>query len=65
MDCSRRSGSSVNSITDEVCVKFSYKSVNTVAELMEAGDWMYMVDIKDAYRAVCIHPEDRDSQGLL
>ena len=45
-------------------VKFSYKSVNNVADCMERGDFMSTIDIKDAYRAKKQKPENRDRQGL-
>ena len=64
VDCSRPKGRSVNDFTDTVAVKFSYKSVDEVVELMEQGDYMSTIDIKDAYRAVSIHPRDRERQGL-
>ena len=64
VDCSKPTGCSVNSHTDQVSVKFRYKSVDNVAELMERGDYLSTVDIKDAYRAIAIHPRDRDRQGL-
>ena len=64
VDCSQPEGNSVNGYTTEVAVKFSYNSVDDVADCMERGDHLATVDIKDAYRAVCIHPADRDRQGL-
>ena len=64
VDCSRPRGSSVNDFTDAVSVKFSYNSVDDVVEFMEQGDYMSTIDIKDAYRAVSIHPRDRERQGL-
>ena len=64
VDCSRPVGESVNGCTDAVAVKFSYNSVDNVAEQMERGDFMATIDIKDAYRAVSIHPRDRERQGL-
>lgn len=65
VDCSRPEGESVNNYTDEVTVKFSYSSVDDVAELMQRGDYLATVDIRDAYRAVSIHPRDRDRQGIF
>lgn len=64
VDCSKPDGRSVNSFTDRVAIKFSYNSVDDVAAVMEQGDFLATVDIKDAYRAVSIHPRDRDRQGL-
>ena len=64
VDCSKPSELSVNNYVDEVAVRFSYNSVDDVAAAMEVGDYLSTVDIKDAYRAVSIHPRDRDRQGL-
>ena len=64
VDCSKPEGSSVNNFTNEVSVKFSYNSVDDVAEAMTQGDFLATTDIKDAYRAICIHPRDRGRQGL-
>ena len=64
VDCSKPMDTSVNNYVDEVAVRFSYNSVDSVAEVMEAGDYLSTIDIKDAYRAVSIHPRDRDRQGL-
>ena len=35
VDCSRPDGASVNNFTDQVCIKFSYNSVDSVTEVME------------------------------
>ena len=56
LDCSRPEGDSVNSYTDGVTVKFSYNSMDDVAALMQRSDTLVMVDIRDAYRVVSIHP---------
>ena len=64
VDCSKPAVHSVNNYVDEVAVRFSYNSVDDVAAAMERGDYLSTVDIKDAYRAVSIHPRDRDRQGL-
>ena len=64
VDCSKPSETSVNNHVDEVAVRFNYNSVDDVAAAMEKGDYLSTVDIKDAYRAVSIHPRDRDRQGL-
>ena len=43
-------------VTDKVCAKCKYNSVDTVVEWMEQGDYLATVDIKDAYQVVTIHP---------
>ena len=52
IDCSKPAGESVNNYVDKVAVRFSYKSVNMVAELMLKGKYMSILDIKDAYHAL-------------
>ena len=64
IDCSKPKGRSVNSATSTVAKKFKYQSVDNVIEEVEQGDFMASIDIKDAYRAVHIHPGDRSRQGL-
>ena len=44
---------------------FHYKSVDNVVEYMHQWDFLSTVDLKDAYRAVAIHLEDRIKQGLI
>ena len=64
VDCSRPKEFSVNNSTDEVKMKFSYKSLGNVTDMLQKGDYIGTLDIKDAYRAVNIHPSDRQFQGL-
>ena len=64
VDCSRPRDNSVNTAVSEVASKFSYQGVDDVVYCMEKGDYMASIDIKDAYRAVHIHPRDRLKQGL-
>ena len=65
IDCSKPAGFSVNNCMDEICVKFSYNSVEDVSTNMQVGDYISTVDISDAYRSVNIHPSDRYRQGLI
>ena len=64
VDCSKPKNNSVNNSTKFVKLKFSYKTISNVTELLEQGDYIGTVDIKDAYRAVSIHPNDHKFQGL-
>ncbi len=64
IDCSKPRGSSVNRATDTVAPSFKYKSVDNVVEVLELGDFLSSIDIKDAYRAVHIHPSSRPFQGI-
>ena len=65
IDCSRPKGKSINNHTEEVSTKFKYNSVDNVVEFLEVGDFMSTIDLKDAYRALAIHPSDRTKQGLI
>ena len=64
VDCSKPEGESVNNFTNEVAVKFSYNGIDDITEIMERGDYLSTIDIKDAYMAICIHPRDWERQGL-
>ena len=41
------------------CQHFKMESVPILRDLIEAGDWMCKIDLKDAYTMVPIHPESR------
>ena len=43
---------------------FSYKSIDDVTDMLQAGDFMAVTDIASAYRSVHIRPCDRTRQGL-
>ena len=62
IDCSRPKGSSINNHTEEVSIKFKYNSVDNLVDFLEIGDFMSTIDLKDAYRALAIHPSDRPKQ---
>lgn len=64
IDCSAPKGECVNQFTDECTSKFAYKSVDDVADNLTWGEYMSVVDIADAYRAVSIHPASASRQGL-
>ena len=64
IDCSRPRGKSVNEATGTIASKFKYKGVDDVVEMLQRDDFLSSIDIKDAYRAVHIHPGDRTKQGL-
>ena len=64
VDCSRPRNKSVNNYTESVKLKFSYKSLAHVTDLLKPNDYVATVDIKGAYRAVKIHPDDRKFQSL-
>ena len=64
VDCSSPEGDCVNDSTDSCKASFSYNSVGSVTDILREGDVMATVDIKNAYRAVSIHPVCRERQGL-
>ena len=64
VDCSQPKGSSVNTYVNKVSDKFRYNSVDTVPELLQQNNLFTITDLKDVYRALSIHPKDRQRQGL-
>ena len=65
VDCSKPLNKSVNQYIKTIAAKFSYNSVDTVVNNLQMADWLSIVDIKDAYRAVSIHSDDIKKQGLV
>ena len=43
---------SVNNFCDSLFKEFKYKSIDDAVNILEQGDYMSVVDIKSAYRAV-------------
>lgn len=64
IDCSKPDSGSVNNYTAGVAPKFKYLGIDDVVDLLERNDYLASIDIKDAYRAVQIHPDHRTLQGL-
>lgn len=64
IDCSAPKETCVNLFTDQCTTKFAYKSLDDVTDNMLQGEFMSVVDISDAYRAVNIHPSSACRQGL-
>ena len=63
-DCSRPEGKSVNFNCTSLLEDFSFKSVSDVASKLQLDDYMCVVDIKSAYRAVPIRAAHRTYQGF-
>lgn len=63
-DCSLPSGRCINDNVDDLVQSFSYKSVDDVVKMVNHGDFITVVDIKSAYRAVSIDPSHVQVQGL-
>ena len=63
-DCSRPKRLAVNYHCDKLFREFSFKNVNNVIEMLSQDDFMTVIDIKAAYRAVPIKPEHRKYQGF-
>ena len=63
-DCSRPLGKSVNNFCENLINDFCFKSVDNVVEMLSSNEFMTVVDIKSAYRAVPIKEEHRKFQGF-
>ena len=63
-DCSRPLGASINSHCEGLIKDFCFKNVKTVTDMLEFNDYMTVVDIKAAFRAVPIRPEHQKYQGF-
>ena len=63
-DCSRPQNESVNNFCETLFQEFKYKSVDDVVNLLHEGDFMAVIDIKSAYRAVSIREEHRKYMGF-
>ena len=63
-DCSRPTGISVNNFCSSLFHEFKYKSVDDVVGYMSEGDFMSVIDIKSAYRAVSIRESHRKYVGF-
>ena len=62
------SGGSVNDGVDKESIRFSYTSVDVIADRLVAlgrGSQLAKMDIKQAYRMIPVHPEDRYLLGML
>ena len=64
IDCSRPDKKSVNNYCSGIEESFTFKSVENVLALLQPNDFMAVIDIKSAYRAVSIHPENKKYMGL-
>ena len=58
-DCSIPRDISVNIFCADIIQDFQYKNVDHVLAMLQEGDYMAVVDIKSAYRAVPIFPDHR------
>ena len=63
-DCSMPRDISVNNFCADIIQDFQYKNVDHVLAMLQEGDYMAVVDIKSAYRAVPIFPDHRKYLGL-
>ena len=63
-DCSMPDKISINNYMSTTCDKFSYNSVDSLAQLISKGDFMGVTDIASAFRSVSIHPDDYKYQGF-
>ena len=63
-DCSMPLHDSVNSHCENLIEEFKYKSVENVLSMLNVHDYLAVVDIKAAYRALSIYPDHRPLLGL-
>lgn len=63
-DCSLPVGKYINDNMEGLVKNFSFKSVDDVVRVMQEGDYISVVDIKSAYRAVSVDPEHSELQGI-
>ena len=63
-DCSRPDGSAINNYMQTTFNSFSYNSVEDAVAVLDACDYMAVVDISSAYRSVNINPDHLEFQGL-
>ena len=63
-DCSRPAGESVNNYCGSLFKEFNYKSVDDVVKLLTWGNYMSVIDIRSAYRAVPIREDHRKYMGF-
>ena len=63
-DCSMPLHDSVNSHCENLMEEFKYKSVENVSSMLNKHDYLAVVDIKAAYRALSIYPDHRSLLGL-
>ena len=63
-DCSRPHSQSVNNFCGDLLREFKFKSVDDVVCNLNQGDFMSVIDIKAAYRAVPIDPAHRKYMGF-
>ena len=64
IDCSRPDKKSVKNYCSGIEETFTFKSVENVLALLQPQDFMAVIDIKSAYRAVSIHPDNKKYMGL-
>ena len=63
-NCSMPRDISVNNYCSDIIEDFQYNSVDNVLAMLQEGDYMAVVDIQSAYRAVPILPDYRRYLGL-
>lgn len=44
--------------------KFKYEDISTIAEIVQEGDWMTVLDVQDGFYHISIHPASRWLLGL-
>ena len=63
-DASRPKGRSINNYMENVIEKFSYVAVKNVAKDMTWNCYMFVLDVKNAYRTIPVWGSHRTLQGF-
>ena len=63
-DCSRPDGNAINNYMESTFKSFSYNTVEDAVAILDPDDFMAVVDISSAYRAVSVNPDQVEFQGL-
>ena len=63
-DCSRPDEVAINNFMQTTFKSFSYKTVEDAVHTLDPNDFMAVVDISSAYRAVNVNPDHANFQGL-
>ena len=64
IDCSNPYDVFVNNYVHQVSQTFVYRGIDNLLDEIIINDYISIVDIKDAYHAVAIHPSDRYYSGF-
>ena len=55
----------VNNYVAQVCQTYSYKGIDDLVDEIIIDGFISVIDMKDVYRVIAIHPIDKPRQGKL